>query len=424
MIEQARAWLAAHQLGPGDRLGLALIDRPESVALIQAAWLSGVVLVPFNRRLDAQTLKEQAERAHLRAVVADSGHPLPGSAGFSLPAWATESDRGRLKPALPADDAEALVLFTSGTTGPAKAARIPRRAVQHAVTASCARLGLGPDDTWLGCLPLDHIAGIGNALRALHSGCRLVQHPRFDTDAILHALDHERITGLSVVPTQLHRLVAAGRPWPATLRTILVGGAPLEPPLRAACIALGVAPRQTYGLSECCAMVTCQEAGADDDGCGTALPGVELRVVEGRIAVRGPTVFLGYDDGTGGPDADGWFTTGDHGALDAAGRLTVLGRREDLILSGGENVYPAQVEARLRALPGVAEALVVGLPDAEWGQIVAAVLVGTPGPIDFISLPGPWRPRAWRWVDELPRTPLGKPDRRAVLADAATFIRA
>ena len=414
-IDQAAARLAELDLQHGDRLGVGLPDTPATVALIQAAYVAGVVLVPFNRRLDADTIREQAQRARLRQVLTVGDHPL---ASWPLP---TPSAR----PVLSDDqeEHESLILFTSGTTGPAKAARIPRRAVQHALSASCARLGLTADDVWLGCLPLDHIAGIGNALRMLACGYRLVQLPRFDAGEVNRCLDDESITGLSLVPTQLHRLIAArGRkPWPASLRTILVGGGPLAADLRQRCVDLGCAPRQTYGLTECCAMVTCQtEAGED---CGPALDGLELRLVEEVIAVRGPTVFLGYEGEAGGPDPDGWFVTGDHGALDSAGRLTVLGRRTDLIISGGENIYPAQVEARLRAIPGVVEVAVVGLPDAEWGQVVAAVVVGDGKPATdqawlegLAGLPGPWRPKRWVWATELPRTALGKVQRGALRA--------
>jgi len=416
-IDAAAEQLTALGLRPGDRLGLGLHDTPATIALIQAAYFAGVVLVPFNRRLDAATIRDQADRARLRHILATPEHPL---ANWPLPG-APSSSSACLEE--PIDERESLILFTSGTTGRAKAARIPKRAVAHALASSCARINLNADDIWLGCLPLDHIAGLGNALRMLVCGYRLMQLPRFEAVQVNRCLDDDGITGLSLVPTQLHRLIAArgGQPWPSSLRTILVGGGPLDADLRQRCRDLGCAPRQTYGLTECCAMVTCQTGPGDD--CGPVLDGLELRLVEGHIAVRGPTVFLGYEGEAGGPGPDGWFITGDHGVLDAEGRLTVLGRRTDLIISGGENIYPAQIEARLRALPGVAEVAVVGLPDAEWGQVVAAVVIADgEQPTDqawqdsLAELPGPWRPKRWVWVTKLPRTALGKVERSSLTA--------
>jgi O-succinylbenzoic acid--CoA ligase len=431
----ALAWLRACGLRPGDRLGLGLPPGAMGAALIQAAVLEGVVLVPFHHRLDRTAIATQAADARLAAVVSDPAHPLAAVHSGCLrlpPAWPAAVP---LPEHLPDHDQEALVVWTSGTTGAARAARLPARALAHALHASCAHLGLGPADVWLGCLPIDHIAGLGTVLRQLVAGYRLALHPRFDAAAIDAAWESDGITGASLVPTQLHRLVAerAGRRWPARLRLLLTGGGALDPTLAAACAALGVAPCQTWGLSECCAMVTAQRPGRDDAGAGPPIPGMAVRAQDeqgrplpagaaGVLAVRGPGLFLGYDHGGGGPAADGWWTTGDRGLVDATGCVQVLGRQDEVVVCGGEKIDPLQVEARLAAHPAVAEALVGGLADPEWGQVPAALLVARGAPPDdreftawlAAHLPGPWRPRRWAWVESLPRTALGKPLRREV----------
>lgn len=434
----AWAWLHGLGLPPGARLGLGLPVDMRTAELIQAAVLGGLCLVPFNHRLDPATLAEQAQRAHLTAVVADPGHPLATACPHHLRlpiAWPPPRD---LLPPSGDGASEALVLFTSGTTGPAKAVRLPRRALAHALAASCDHLALGPQEVVYGCLPLDHIAGIGLVLRQLVAGYRLVLSPRFDAHAATADLAAQAITAISLVPTQLHRLLKArgGTPWPDALRLLLVGGGPLDADIATACAALGRTACQTWGLSEACAMVTAQRPGHADAGAGYPLPGMAVRTQDmdghplptgtpGILAIHGPALFLGYDGG-GGPDAAGWFATGDRGVVGADGCVHVLGRHDDVIVCGGEKIDPGEVEARLRGHPAVAEALVGALPDREWGQIPAALLVArdrdrVPDPAAFAAwleehLPGPWRPRRWRWMDAdaLPRTALGKPRRTAV----------
>lgn len=430
----ALAWLRALDLPAGARLGLGLGPSPRAAELLQAALLGGICVVPFNRRLDAAALAGQAARAGLAAVVAEAGHPLAAARPDARPLPAAWPDPIPPPTALPDGEAEALVLFTSGTTGAAKAVRLPRRALAHALAASCAHLGLGRADTWYGCLPLDHIAGIGTVLRQLVAGYRLVLAPRFDAAGASADLTAHGITAASLVPTQLHRLLAVrgGTPWPATLRLLLVGGAACDDDLAAACTAHGLAPCRTWGLSEACAMAAAQRPGRDDRHAGPPLPGMAVRAEDGEghplpagaigvLALRGPGLFLGYDQG-GGTDADGWFRTGDRGAVHADGCVQVLGRRDEVIVCGGEKIDPGTVEARLLRHPAVAEAAVGALADAEWGAVPAALLVarGAP-PADAAlrawldaHLPGPWRPRRWRWVAALPRTPLGKLRRSAV----------
>lgn len=428
----ALVWLRSQGIERGQRIGLAGLNTPTTAALLQALPLAGVTTVLFNRRLTPDELAEQATRVHVNRVIADREHPLARRrTTLAIPASFADQP---VADATPLSGSEpALVLFTSGTSGSAKAARLSWAALQHAADAAVQVLALSPGSTWLGCLPLDHIGGAMVILRAGRGGGTVVLHERFDSDAVTQAIDSGEVHGLSVVPTMLHRLLATRdeRRWPTTLRCLLTGGGPLSADDIARSTALGLAPSQTYGLTEAASQVCTllpDEAAAHAGGAGRPLPGMLVRIVDGVIQVRGPTLFNGYeqDGAVNEPLAsDGWFSTGDLGELDAAGYLTVHGRRTDLIVSGGENVYPAELESVLARHPQIAEAGVYGVADAEWGQVVAAVLVarGTPpGDAELeawfaANLAGYKRPRRWRWVDELPRTATGKLQRQLLASE-------
>jgi o-succinylbenzoate---CoA ligase len=303
----------------------------------------------------------------------------------------------------------AVLVFTSGTTGVPKAARLSLRALTAAATASAAHLGWRDDDRWLLSLPIAHVGGLGVVVRCVLAR-RTIVLGTADPDWLVSS----GTTLASLVPTQAARVVHL--PPPPRLRAVLLGGAAAPTALLAASH-WPLFP--TYGLTEACGQVTTATAPNElTGGSGRPLPGVRVRIAaDSRIEVASPALMDGY---LGQPPITEWLTTGDHGCLDADGHLHVLGRRTDLIVTGGENVYPAEVEAVLDRLPGVAASLVVGIPDAEWGQRVAALLVTT-APIDDTALAAHLaahlaphkRPRAIRQVSALPLTPAGKPDRAA-----------
>lgn len=435
----ALAWLRGHGLTRGRRLGIVAGNTPAVAALLLAAPLAGATTVLLNRRLPDAELADQARRARVDLLVCDP-QAVPAAAGLTdaqtLPGFTGNQPPSATLCIPLADSDPALVLFTSGTSGRAKAARLSWRALRHAADAAVAVLGLGPHSPWLACLPLDHIGGASIVFRAARSGQPVQLVERFDAVLVNSTIDAGAVSGASLVPTMLHRLLAqrAGKPWPETLRCLLTGGGPLSRELIAACTALGLAPSQTYGLTEAASQVCTllpADAAAHAGSAGRPLPGTGVRVDAdtdgvGPILIRGPGLFSGYEeDGVlSEPLAAGaWFATGDLGRLDD-GWLTVHGRRSDLVISGGENVYPAEVEAALERHPTVVEAGVHGVADAEWGQVVAAVLVarGTPpGDGDFAAwcatnLASHQRPRRWRWVRALPRTATGKLQRQ-LLAD-------
>jgi O-succinylbenzoic acid--CoA ligase len=214
------------------------------------------------------------------------------------------------------------------------------------------------------------VGGLGILVRAAIHATTVLLHERFDAGAVATAL-HEGVTGVSLVPTMLGRVLEAGLERPALLRVALIGGGPVPPEMLQRALAAGIPVAQTYGLTEACSQVTAEEPGEGSGTAGGALHGVELALdAGGEILVRGPTVA------PGSADADGFLHTGDLGVLDRRGRLTVVGRRSETIVTGGENVAPAEVEAALGSHPAVAEAAVFARPDPEWGErIVAAVVL-------------------------------------------------
>jgi O-succinylbenzoic acid--CoA ligase len=312
----------------------------------------------------------------------------------------------------------ALVIATSGSTGEPKGAQLSRTALAASARATHARIGHAPGDIWLSCLPWHHIGGLQVMLRSQLLDIPLVVHERFDVAAV-GAAD---ATLLSLVPTQLTRLLDAGVDL-ARFRVILLGGAAASPALLARARAAGAPVVTTYGMSE--------TAG----GCvydGRPLDGVEVRTTgDGRLAIRGPMLMSGYrhrPDLTAAALQDGWLVTNDLGVVSPQG-VSVVGRADDVIVTGGENVAAAAVAEVLRGHPDIADVSVVGVPDKRWGQLVVAVAVTSRPPTlaalrDWARdrLPAAAVPRRLVAVATLPMLASGKVDRLAVraMAEAAT----
>ncbi|MFN9813539.1 MAG: class I adenylate-forming enzyme family protein [Deltaproteobacteria bacterium] len=348
------------------------------------------------------------------------------------PRW-TESERERAvarvaaSPHLRRD--HLAVLFTSGTSGTPKGVLLSRRAFVAAAEASAARLGWREDDRWLLAMPLAHGGGLSVLVRALVARRTVVLSPPgpFEPARFFDVIARCRVTIASLVPTQLARLARTGRSCPASLRAVLLGGAACPPSVLGRATALGYPIHTTYGLTEMCAQVATSSAPvrSADEGVGEPLEGVEVKIVEGRIHVRSRARMDGWIEPSVSPpfDAEGFYDTGDLGHLDAHGRLHVDARREDLIVSGGENVYPAEVERALLAIEGIEAACVVGLADETWGQRVSAAVVSDV-PIDEEGLSARLRrelaafkvPRQIVRLAALPTNAVGKLDRAEVRA--------
>ncbi len=323
---------------------------------------------------------------------------------------------------LPAD--AAAVLYTSGTTGRARGAVLTRAALLASASASAANLGWQDEDCWLLAMPVARIGGLSIVTRCLAARRAVALRPGFDATLLPEWIDQDRVTQLSLVPTMLSLLLDAHPQWrpPAHLRVLLLGGAAAPPALMARAAERGLPIVVTYGCTETCSQVVAtpyaQRFDAAACGAGLPLPGVQLRIDAGRILVKGPMRMAGYlGEAPLAPDA--WFDTGDLGELDARGGLHLHARRADLIVSGGENVYPAEVERVLDACPGIRASAVFGLSDETWGQTVAAALVAGPVPPSDAqllthvreALAPHQRPRRICFVNSLPVSAAGKLDR-------------
>lgn len=388
-------------------VGLLAANGVPFAVCAHAVPASGAPLMPLNARLTVEELAWQLEDSGARLLIVDGAYAEIGREAArraALEVWSAEDvtqadgleERGTLEDGVHAPSAVHSVVYTSGTSGKPKGALLTYGNFEASAAASAYNLGVDPRDRWLACLPLFHVGGLSILLRSAMYGTTAVVHERFDEAAVNAALRDDRITVLSVVPTMLQRMLAADRDgFPSSVRAVLVGGGPVAPALLEDAMARGLPVLQTYGLTETASQVTTLSS-ADAlrrlGSAGQPLLPTRIRVeIDGRealpgevgeILVAGPTVSPGYlarPDATEAAIRGGWLHTGDLGAVDDEGYLTVADRRDDLVVTGGENVYPAEVEAALLGCPGVLECAVVGLPDPRWGHIVAAVVVVEPG---------------------------------------------
>ncbi|MCG8418845.1 MAG: acyl--CoA ligase [Proteobacteria bacterium] len=331
-------------------------------------------------------------------------------------------------------DGPAFVLFTSGSSARPKGVLLGRESFLASAAASAGRLGWHDGDRWLCCLPLAHIGGLSILTRCLiaRQCAVLVDESGFDPDYIARAVARHRISLLSLVPTMLASLLDAGWQPPDFVRAVLLGGAGARRALLDRAHSRGVPVLITYGMTETCSQICTQVPGTgvrDSGHIGPPLPGIEIRVIDGRIAVRGPMLFRGYlgvDSPAERPTSlsDGWFDTGDRGWLDRDGELHVIGRSDDTIITGGENVHPSEVEAVVETFAAVEIAGVFGVPDDTWGQLIACAVVirGDSLEVDELvrflakNLPSHKRPRLIGIVSEMPVGPNGKLDRRRLVA--------
>jgi o-succinylbenzoate---CoA ligase len=451
---RAAAWLLAHAPAGGVPIALLMPGDARFVAWFCSVAYTGRPVLPLNGRLTAAEIAQQIADADVRFLVGEAGDArlaavqaqLPGLAAVAAPEFdQLPPPAGCMPGEQAADDATLAVLFTSGTSGRAKGACLSWRNFEASAAASLARLGPAVRGRWLACMPLYHVGGLSILVRGVLHGGPVRLLPKFDAEAVSVALDGGEVAGVSLVPTMLSRLLACrgSRPAPAGLEVVLLGGAAASADLLARAHDAGLPVCTTYGLTEATSQVATARpwrAGVRERPPMLPLHGTQLRIVAdgrdvpagspGEIVVRGPTVMRGYlNDSAATARAlrDGWLHTGDIGYLDATGGLHVLDRREDLIVSGGENVYPAEVEATLLEHPSVAEAAVAGLPDADLGSRVVAWIVTQPGAaVDAQALSrhcsarlaGYKRPREFRFVGALPRTASDKVQRRRLTESA------
>lgn len=424
-VAGAQRALRRGALEVGTRLALVLRPDLASVVAASAAIEEGLVPCLLHPRWPAPARAALVEQA--RAV----DGPRPEALAAEPPS--SEPPPRGARP----DTGDLALFFTSGSTGSPKGVRLSRRAFEASAAASAAHLGWDSRDRWLLDLPLAHIGGFSILTRARLARMTVVlREPAagpFSPEVFVRTVAGREVTLASLVPTMLHRIVEAGLRPPATLRAVLLGGAPAAADLLRRAADLGWPALVTYGLTEACSQVTARPLGTPPDpseGSGPPLAGIDVRIAApdargvGRIQIRGATLFTGYIppfEADGALTADGFFETGDLGRVDERGRLFVEGRVADLIISGGENVSPLRVEEALRACPGVEDAVVYGIPDPVWGEVVGATIVprGTPALEPLADrLASYERPRRVVLSSALPTLPSGKVDRRRARAEA------
>lgn len=383
----ARAREAHVPAGPGARIAIALPPGTDFAVALHAVWLRGAVAVPHDLRLPEH--ERPPADAVLEAIEADPGPPAPAGVRHDL-------------------DAVAVGLQTSGTTSRPKPVDLTFGNLLWSALGSAALLGVAPAERWLCALPLSHVGGLSILVRSAVYATAAAVLPRWDTEQVAAELAAGRATLVSLVPTTLARLIDdAGLTAAPGLRWALLGGAPIAPALLDRS-PVSIAP--TYGLTEAASQVT-------TFGVPLFCTRVELEP-DGEVVVSGPTVA---------PASGPVLRTGDLGAWDDDGRLRIVGRKADTIVTGGENVAPAEVEALLEEHPAVAEAAVFGRPDPEWGEAVIASVVlreGVSASVRELQRHCAERTAAFRvpkdvqFVEVLPRTASGKIRRNALQARA------
>jgi O-succinylbenzoic acid--CoA ligase len=378
---------------------LVALDLPGGPAFVDAlrrAWDRGDAVLPVDRRLPELARRRLFAALAPDAIVDETGHRrIDVESTMSAAAW-----DGPPAPVAPLQPGDALVMATSGTTGEPKGVILTHGAIDASAAATSQHLGIDPRrHHWLACLPLAHVGGLAVVCRALWAGTALTVTDRFDVDEATSS----GATHVSLVATALRRLGHRA----AVFERIVLGGAAPPEDLPSNVVS-------TYGLTE-------TGSGVVYDG--RPLPGVDVRAVDGELQLRGPMLLRCYRSGHDPKTPDGWLPTGDAGSVDPIdGTVRVLGRQGDLIITGGQNVWPDPVERAIAGLAGVAEVAVLGRADPEWGQQVTALIVpdGMAPSLAEVraavkrTLPAYCAPHAVQYVTALPRTALGKIQRGAL----------
>ena len=451
LVDDLAGRLATLGVESGDHLGLVMETSLAAVCTVYAAERLGAVLVPIGDDRPATELSTQLELADVTTLVCSADTETRAAAAFDGPICSVDdatvaavdslgdAPSADVTPATWALSDDRLLLFTSGTTGTPKAVRLTVGNLLWSAVTSAVRRGLHDDDRWLVGLSLHHMGGLSPVVRMPLYGMTIVLQESFEAGRTADNIGNHDVTAVSLVPTMLSRMLDVRGTLADSLRVVLLGGAPAPDELVRRCRDFSIPLHPTYGMTETASQIataTPRQAFADIGTVGRPLffttvtvrddEGAEVPTGElGEFVVEGPTVSPGYyaaeeeAERAFGPDG---LRTGDVGYRDEHGRLFVTGRVDDRIITGGENVYPDEVAAALRAHPSVEDVAVVGIPDDEWGERVGALVVTTDEELTVADLDAHCRerlagfklPRAVSFADTLPRTESGTVERAAV----------
>ncbi|HWO58145.1 MAG TPA: o-succinylbenzoate--CoA ligase [bacterium] len=442
LIGSAVGTLRQHGVGPGDRVVVCGVNSLDWIVTAHALMRLGATLIAARTQLLPTEARALMERFHPRLVLCDPALQDRWPSSWPLTVISQPSSASDV-PAEIDPDSLCTIVFTSGSGGEPKGIGLTFRNHLAGALASALNLGVQPDDRWLLNLPAFHIGGLAIILRAAIYGTTVVVHDRFDPAATWRAIREDRVTQLSLVATTLRRLldVEPESRCPGWVRSALVGGGPAPSALLDSARDRGFPVLPTYGMTETASQIATLAPWAPPakrHTAGMALPLAEIAIrdehgqavaaeCEGQIHLRGPMVASAYFDRAGAArplaGADGWMPTRDVGSLDQDGYLTVHGRIDQVIISGGEKIHAEEIENVLAEMATVIRAAVVGVPDAEWGEAPAAMIERVPGSADSVEdvraflavrLPRFKLPRIIEFVDGLPTLPSGKPDRQAL----------
>ncbi|MBL3598849.1 MAG: acyl--CoA ligase [gamma proteobacterium endosymbiont of Lamellibrachia anaximandri] len=428
------------QAGVSGVVAICIESRWMSLLLFHAALKMGFALLPIDPSIPAERYSPLIRQSGCRFAVVDSGMAdfitevdyIPAS---SLLEQTVLSHQSGVEPNSVQDGSTVLlVITTSGTTGEPKGVMLTGANLAASATVATRYLDLKSGDRWLNCMPMVHVAGIAVAVRCLRVGATLLLHQGFDAARIWDDILHRGVSHISLVPAMLASLLdqSHGRPCPASLRVVLIGGGPLSTILAERAHRLRWPIVVSYGMSETGSLCVADDtvnAGLTDGVAGMPLEGFEVALSDspaGCIHVRGAAVMAGYVNPQLNPGEglrQGWFETGDLGEFDEAGHLRIVGRADDVLVSGGSNIHPASVESLLIKCQGLEQVGVTGKEDPVWGHRLIAFYVGTISAEAVetwarANMPDKLRPREFCQVKSLPITRLGKLDRKALSPDS------
>ncbi|MBD2176086.1 o-succinylbenzoate--CoA ligase [Pseudanabaena sp. FACHB-1998] len=406
-VELWIAYLQGLGVQAGDRVGLLLTNHPHYLLIVHALVQSEAIAVFLNTRLTAAELNWQIEDSQAQYLICDEfTQDLAKNLQDQIQDLIVENCSSSILLSRIKNQNENInleniqgIFYTSGTTGKPKAVPLTYHNHFHSAITSALHLRINHQDNWLLCMPMFHVGGLAIAWRSVIYGTAITLLPKFDEQEVLTAIANQGVTLISLVPTMLTRLLRhplAQNLCNSKVRAVLLGGAPADPDLIEQCLELNLLILPTYGMTETASQITTmpsQKLASKRGSVGLPLFGNRLRIVEldnpeqeveideiGQILVQSPSLMTGYlHQPKHEPNLhqEYWFPTGDLGYRDRDGYLYVVSRRSDLIISGGENIYPSEIEAILLQHPAIAEVCVVGVSDSEWGESVAAVMVAS-----------------------------------------------